>query len=170
MSLTILLEMDILNPPCSAYAIAVASWGRIYTFLVASETIPVSSDAHPVITDPIRISNGSFEWAKKDDAPDPADEHPEKSKFFIHDINMSIKRGSFTAIIGPVGCGKSSLFSAVLGEMNCVSGKVRRIDPLIRIITDRHHRSLLTDLSLTAPRRHGSNPPPCRRTLPLASP
>lgn len=109
----------------SACAVAAASWGRIYTFLMASEAAPVSSDVHPVNTDPIRISNGSFEWAKKDDAPAPAaDENAEKPKAFIHDINMSIKKGSLTAIVGPVGCGKSSLFSAILGEMNCVSGKV----------------------------------------------
>ena len=95
---------------------------------MASEAVPVSSDAHPVNTDPIRISNGSFEWAKKDDAPAPAtDENAEKPMAFIHGMNMSIKKGSFTAIVGPVGCGKSSLFSAILGEMNCVSGKVSHI-------------------------------------------
>lgn len=109
----------------SACAIAAASWGRIYSFLMASEAIPVSSDAHPANTDPIRISNGAFEWAKKDDAPAPAsEEDAEKPQAFMHDINMSIKKGSLTAIVGPVGCGKSSLFAAILGEMNCVSGKV----------------------------------------------
>lgn len=93
---------------------------------MAPEAVPVSSDAHPVNTDPIRISSGSFEWAKKEDAPDaPDDENAEKPKAFIHDINMSVKKGSLTAIVGPVGCGKSSLFSAILGEMERVSGKVR---------------------------------------------
>jgi ABC-type transport system involved in cytochrome bd biosynthesis fused ATPase/permease subunit len=97
---------------------------------MAPEAAPVSSDAHPLNTDPIRISSGSFEWAKKDDAPAPADdEKAEKPKAFIHDINVSIKKGSLTAIVGPVGCGKSSLFAAILGEMNCVSGKVRHTHP-----------------------------------------
>ena len=115
-----------LNPLFSACAVAAASWSRIYTFLMAPEALPISSDAHPVNTDPIRISCGSFEWAKKDDALAPADdENAEKPKAFIHDINMSIKKGSLTAIVGPVGCGKSSLFAAILGEMNCVSGKVK---------------------------------------------
>jgi ATP-binding cassette subfamily C (CFTR/MRP) protein 1 len=130
-SVTIFLESDILSLSFSACAIAAASWGRIYTFLMASEATPVSSDVHPVNTDPIRISNGSFEWAKKDDAPAPADdENPEKTKAFIHDVNMSIKKGSLTAIVGPVGCGKSSLFAAILGEMNCVSGKVKYTRPI----------------------------------------
>jgi len=140
---------------------------------MASEAVPVSSDAHPVNTDPIRISDGSFEWAKKDDAPAPApaiDENAEKPKAFMHNINMSIKKGSLTAIIGPVGCGKSSLFSAVLGEMNCVSGKVKCIHPLTWTITHGHRRSLLTVPSPTAPNMHGSSPPPFRRILPSASP
>lgn len=107
----------------SACAVAAASWGRIYSFLMASEATLVSSGVHPVKSDPIRISNGSFEWAKKDDVP-AADENAEKPEAFIHDINVSIKKDSITAIVGPVGCGKSSLLAAILGEMNCVSGKV----------------------------------------------
>ena len=35
----------------------------------------------------------------------------------LKDINLSIPRGSLTAIVGPVGSGKSSLISAILGEM-----------------------------------------------------
>lgn len=93
------LENSLLSLPFSACAVTAASWGRIYTFLMASEAAPVSSDTHPLHTDPIRISNGSFERAKKDDSPS-ANENAEKPKAFIHDINISIK------------------------EMNCVSGKV----------------------------------------------
>jgi len=136
----------------SACAIAAASWGRIYTFLMASEAAPVSSDAHPVNTDTIRISNGAFEWAKKDDAPAAADDdNTEKPKAFIHDINLSIKKGSLTAIVGPVGCGKSSLFAAILGQMNCVSGKVKYTHITSRTVANRPHRSLLMVPSPTAP-------------------
>ena len=128
MFVVIFLENSVLSLPVSACAIAAASWGRIYTFLMAPEAAPVSSDTHPVNTDPIRISDGSFEWAKKDDAPAPADdESAEKPKAFMHDINMSIKKGSLTAIVGPVGCGKSSLLAVILGEMNCVSRKVNHL-------------------------------------------
>ena len=169
MSLTVFPKSKVLSLSSSACAIAAASWGRIYTFLMASEAVQVSSDAHQVNTDPIRISNGSFEWAKKDDTP-PPDENAEKPKAFIHDINMSIKKGSLTAIIGPVGCGKSSLFSAVLGEMNCVSGKVKHIQSLTRTIANRHNRLSLTVPSPTALSNHGSSLPPSRRTLHSASP
>jgi ATP-binding cassette, subfamily C (CFTR/MRP), member 1 len=37
---------------------------------------------------------------------------------------MKIKDGSLTAIVGPVGAGKSSLLSAILGEMEKLQGRV----------------------------------------------
>ena len=40
----------------------------------------------------------------------------------LKDINISIPRGSLTAIVGPVGSGKSSLVSAILGEMEMDPG------------------------------------------------
>lgn len=46
------------------------------------------------------------------------------SSLIIQDINLEFLRGSFTAIVGRVGCGKSSLFSAILGEMVKIRGRV----------------------------------------------
>lgn len=43
----------------------------------------------------------------------------------LHDINLKIKRGSLTAVVGRVGEGKSSLVGALLGEMHKYSGTVR---------------------------------------------
>jgi ABC-type branched-subunit amino acid transport system ATPase component len=39
-------------------------------------------------------------------------------------ISIEIPDGSLVAVVGTVGCGKSSLLSAILGEMDTVSGKV----------------------------------------------
>ncbi|KAI9090999.1 P-loop containing nucleoside triphosphate hydrolase protein [Phlyctochytrium arcticum] len=39
---------------------------------------------------------------------------------FLTDLNLRIKKGSLTAIVGPVGCGKSSLLSALIGEMTAL--------------------------------------------------
>jgi ABC-type Mn2+/Zn2+ transport system ATPase subunit len=38
-------------------------------------------------------------------------------------IDINIPEGSLVAIVGRVGSGKSSLLSAILGEMECISGK-----------------------------------------------
>ena len=40
-------------------------------------------------------------------------------------INLEIKQGSLIAVVGTVGSGKSSLLSAILGEMNNVQGVVK---------------------------------------------
>ena len=42
----------------------------------------------------------------------------------LRNITFSVKRGSLTAIVGPVGSGKSSLLSGLLGEMKLVGGNV----------------------------------------------
>ncbi|KAF9576285.1 hypothetical protein EC968_009259 [Mortierella alpina] len=43
----------------------------------------------------------------------------------MHNINLRIKRGNLTAVVGRVGEGKSSLVGALLGEMHKYSGTVR---------------------------------------------
>ncbi|MEQ2279148.1 hypothetical protein AMECASPLE_006478, partial [Ameca splendens] len=42
----------------------------------------------------------------------------------LHHINLRIKRGSLVGICGSVGSGKSSLLSALLGQMTLVEGRV----------------------------------------------
>lgn len=44
--------------------------------------------------------------------------------FKLTDINLSIPRGSLTAIVGAIGSGKSSLLQGLMGEMRRTSGKV----------------------------------------------
>lgn len=45
--------------------------------------------------------------------------------FKLDSINFTVPTGSLTAIVGRVGSGKSSLLSALLGEMEYVSGSVK---------------------------------------------
>ncbi|KAF5915974.1 hypothetical protein HPG69_003047 [Diceros bicornis minor] len=59
----------------------------------------------------ITIHNGTFTWAQ--DLPP-----------ILHSLNIQVPKGALVAVVGPVGCGKSSLVSALLGEMEKLEGKV----------------------------------------------
>jgi ABC-type bacteriocin/lantibiotic exporter with double-glycine peptidase domain len=43
-------------------------------------------------------------------------------------LDLTIERGTFVGIVGPVGSGKSSLLSAILGEMNLINGQLNTND------------------------------------------
>ena len=53
-----------------------------------------------------------------------AQDTKEKESFKLNDINLSIKKGKLCAVVGTVGSGKSSFLSALLGEMDKISGNV----------------------------------------------
>ena len=44
--------------------------------------------------------------------------------FILSSINVVVPKGSLVAVVGSVGCGKSSLISAILGEMEKEKGQV----------------------------------------------
>ena len=50
--------------------------------------------------------------------------HIYKKTVFLKDFNLHVQGDKLVAVTGPVGSGKSSLFSAVIGEL-CVEGEVR---------------------------------------------
>ncbi|MGH0160584.1 UNVERIFIED_CONTAM: hypothetical protein FKN15_054663 [Acipenser sinensis] len=56
------------------------------------------------------VNNGFFSWGS--------------NMATLSDINMRIPTGQLTMIVGQVGCGKSSLLLAMLGEMQAIGGKV----------------------------------------------
>lgn len=62
----------------------------------------------------IKVTNGNFTW----DPEDP-------SNFSLKNININIPSGQLVAIVGSVGTGKSSLISAILGEMEKIKGEVQ---------------------------------------------
>ncbi|XP_072037224.1 ATP-binding cassette sub-family C member 9-like isoform X2 [Amphiura filiformis] len=61
----------------------------------------------------IKITGGNFTWDSGSTLP------------VLSDINMEIPAGKLTMIVGSVGSGKSSLVSAILGEMTTLDGSVR---------------------------------------------
>ncbi|KAJ2804590.1 hypothetical protein H4R20_002444 [Coemansia guatemalensis] len=101
---------------------AIASFNRIYRFLAANEidmtsverlpydrALSGSADAHEALL--VSIDNGSFGWSL---AGVPA----------LRDINFKCRRDELVAVIGQVGSGKSSLVSAILGDMVKRNGHV----------------------------------------------
>lgn len=64
----------------------------------------------------LRVTNGSFGW------------DPEKPPM-ISSINIKIPQGKLTMIVGPVGCGKTTLLRALLGEVPPLSGNVKHSFP-----------------------------------------
>lgn len=50
----------------------------------------------------------------------PGTRHP----FCVARINLTVPQGCLLAVVGPVGAGKSSLLSALLGELSKVEGSV----------------------------------------------
>uniref|UniRef100_A0A3B1JUL9 ABC transporter domain-containing protein n=1 Tax=Astyanax mexicanus TaxID=7994 RepID=A0A3B1JUL9_ASTMX len=46
------------------------------------------------------------------------------SFFIVHSVNLEISPGHLVAVVGAVGSGKSSLISAMLGEMHNLSGSI----------------------------------------------
>ncbi|CAI5992242.1 unnamed protein product, partial [Closterium sp. NIES-64] len=68
--------------------------------------------------DAVFVDGGAFTW----DLPPPHLQHMHRPT--LRGIGMQIGRGARVAICGPVGSGKSSLLSCILGEMHKLSGIV----------------------------------------------
>lgn len=84
---------------------------RINKFLESEE---IDSDAIKQIDDDsnvVKIRGGSFKWEQK-------------SGVVLDKINLSVPRRKLIAVVGPVGSGKSSLLSAILGDLEKCDGEV----------------------------------------------
>ncbi|XP_041776522.1 multidrug resistance-associated protein 1-like isoform X1 [Anopheles merus] len=82
---------------------------RIDKFLNSAELDP-SNVSNNKSDEALTIKDGTFSWG---------DETPT-----LKNINLSLRKGQLSAIVGTVGTGKSSLISALLGEMEKISGHV----------------------------------------------
>ncbi|GBG31509.1 ABC transporter, putative [Hondaea fermentalgiana] len=81
----------------------------------------------------IEMHDASFSWTSQsptglEASATVAAEQPQDQLEVIRDVSLQILPGQLTAIVGPVGGGKSSLVSAILGELALVSGSQRRKD------------------------------------------
>ncbi|KAF4114699.1 hypothetical protein G5714_004922 [Onychostoma macrolepis] len=73
---------------------------------------PMRRQLRPTETEDVavQVNDGFFTWGS--------------NLSTLTDINIRIPTGQLTMIVGQVGCGKSSLLLAMLGEMQTISGKV----------------------------------------------
>ncbi|RUS75497.1 hypothetical protein EGW08_016746, partial [Elysia chlorotica] len=89
---------------------AIVSIGRINDFLCTEDLSRENIKRDSRAGNAIDIENGTFTWDK------------ESSPSLIN-INFKVPEGKLFAVVGPVGTGKSSLMSALLGEMEKLSGR-----------------------------------------------
>ncbi|XP_061285548.1 multidrug resistance-associated protein 1-like isoform X2 [Bos javanicus] len=82
-------------------------------FLNTEELLPHSIEANYIGDHAIGFINASFSWDKTG-IP------------VLKDLNIKIPEGALVAVVGQVGSGKSSVLSAILGEMEKLKGIVQR--------------------------------------------
>ncbi|XP_041803743.1 canalicular multispecific organic anion transporter 1 isoform X2 [Chelmon rostratus] len=63
----------------------------------------------PTFSSAVSIRNSSFSWERE-------------AEPLLKNVSLDIKPGQLVAVVGAVGSGKSSLMSALLGEMHCSKG------------------------------------------------
>ncbi|KAJ8365003.1 hypothetical protein SKAU_G00138340 [Synaphobranchus kaupii] len=76
----------------------------------------------------VQMEQCTFSWKGRDrgDPLTPGETgtiSPEES-LLLHSLNLTVKKGSLVAVVGKVGCGKSSLLAAITGELTRCQGWV----------------------------------------------
>ncbi|WAR18941.1 MRP1-like protein [Mya arenaria] len=88
------------------------SFSRVQAFLwkedVKEDTVEYTTKGDHVVN----VENASFSWTEVDRRPT------------LNNINLNVDKGEIIAVVGQVGSGKSSLISAILGEMEKRAGHV----------------------------------------------
>ena len=83
---------------------------RINRFMNSEELSADTVSKDPNLPQPVLAQQASFTW--------------DNTRNHLQDINMAVEAGSLVAVVGAVGSGKSSLLSALLGELKRTGGHV----------------------------------------------
>ncbi|KAJ3204332.1 ABC transporter C member 13 [Entophlyctis luteolus] len=135
-----LLVMPLIELPqmLNAMAMGVVSWNRVQEYLLCENQQILGADTGSQEIC-VLFENASFGWSQSTrslaDVKDFKQSFSDSLNYSESDqlnassniqvrTNISIKRGSFVAIIGHVGAGKSSILSAILGELEITEGKI----------------------------------------------
>ena len=110
--------LNIMRMPLAVFPMMVAfmvqakvSLDRVNKFMNNEELAEDAVEHNTEEDEAISITGGHFKWGPEDPT-------------VLEDINLTVKEGSLTAVVGTVGSGKSSLISAMLGELHKESGRV----------------------------------------------
>lgn len=109
----------------SAVVQAQVSLARVTKFLTLPEVDQSNVIRLPIPTGPdadsqpgVVVEKGIFAWSVSGFNTNPT----------LSQIDIVVPFNSLTAVVGPVGCGKSSLMSAMLGNMEKLSGAVKVVN------------------------------------------
>ncbi|KAF2361957.1 ABC transporter-like [Trinorchestia longiramus] len=112
--------LNILRVPMGLLPIFIAytfqanvSLKRLNKFLNLDELDPSAVSREPSPGSVIEVTNGTFAWGHDKDDSD-----------ILKSLNLKVKPGALVAVVGTVGAGKTSLCSALLGDMEKKSGRV----------------------------------------------
>ncbi|XP_071994663.1 multidrug resistance-associated protein 1-like [Engystomops pustulosus] len=89
------------------------SLNRLQHFLCGEELDPENIETNYKGNHAVGFLGASFQWETHGSS-------------ILKDIHIKIPEGSLVAVVGQVGSGKSSLLSAILGEMNKLEGTIQR--------------------------------------------
>jgi ABC-type multidrug transport system fused ATPase/permease subunit len=96
---------------------ALAAFGRLNAFLQLEEVIELKPTIPPPGCDlAFEIEDSDFKW-----------DGTEGDRPTIHNISVKVKKGAKVGIVGDVGCGKSSLIAALLGQIRQVRGDTVKV-------------------------------------------
>uniref|UniRef100_A0AC11APY1 Uncharacterized protein n=1 Tax=Ovis aries TaxID=9940 RepID=A0AC11APY1_SHEEP len=115
MSLFNILRLPLFDLPMVISAVVQTRISLVHLedFLNTEELLPHSIEANYIGDHAIGFINASFSWDKTGTP-------------VLKDLNIRIPEGALVAVVGQVGSGKSSVLSAILGEMEKLKGVVQR--------------------------------------------
>ncbi|KAG7263587.1 hypothetical protein CRUP_035570 [Coryphaenoides rupestris] len=100
---------NILRFPLAMLPMLIAA--MVQKFLGADDLDPDIVRHDPSFNTSVSVCDGTFTWERDTDP-------------VLRNISLDVGRGKLVAVVGAVGAGKSSLISALLGEMHSVKGFV----------------------------------------------
>ncbi|XP_018420640.1 PREDICTED: multidrug resistance-associated protein 1-like [Nanorana parkeri] len=89
------------------------SLARLENFLCGEELVPENIETNFKGNHAVGFSAASFQWETNGPS-------------ILKNLDIKIPEGLLVAVVGQVGTGKSSLLSAILGEMNKLDGTIQR--------------------------------------------